>query len=105
MKKIYRLCLEGYGTSQIAKILQREKILTPRSYWVKNDRINGYLIPDNPYWWVANTVSEILTKKEYLGYTVNFKTYKKSYKSKKSYENPEKNQMLFENTHEPIIEP
>lgn len=104
VKEIYRLCLEGYGTSQIAKILQREKILTPCSYWTANGRINGYLMPDNPYRWIANTVSEILKKKEYLGHTVNFKTHKKSYKSKKKIDNPESEHMIFENTHEPIID-
>ena len=104
VKKIFNLCLEGYGTSQIAKRLQQEKILTPRAYWVTNGRINGYEIPDNPYRWVPDTVSVMLSKMEYLGHTVNFKTFKKSYKSKKSYENPQENHMIFENTHDPIID-
>ncbi len=104
VKKIYRLCLEGYGTSQTAKLLQRKKVLTPRSYWITNSRINGYSMPDNPYRWVADTVSEILKKKEYLGHTVNFKTHKKSYKSKKKIDNPESEHMIFENTHEAIID-
>lgn len=104
VKKIFNLCLEGYGTSQIAKLLQKEQILTPRAYWVTNGRIGGYEMPDNPYRWVADTISVMLAKPEYLGHTVNFKTYKKSYKSKKSYENPKENQMVFENTHEPIID-
>ncbi len=104
VKKIYNLCLEGYGTSQTAKLLQREKVLTPRSYWITNGRINGYSMPDNPYMWVAETVSEILKKKEYLGHTVNFKTHKKSYKSKKKIDNPESEHMIFENTHEAIID-
>ena len=104
VKRIFNLCLEGYGTSQIAKLLQKEKILTPRAYWVTNGRIGGYEMPDNPYKWVSDTVSVMLAKPEYLGHTVNFKTYKKSYKSKKSYENPKENQMIFENTHEQIID-
>lgn len=41
---------------------------------------------------------------EYLGHTVNFKTYKKSYKSKvKVWNNPE-DWEIFENTHEAIID-
>lgn len=104
VKKIFNLCLEGYGTSQIAKLLQKEQILTPRAYWVTNGRIGGYEMPDNPYKWVPDTVSAMLAKPEYLGHTVNFKTFKKSYKSKKSYENPKENQMIFENTHEQIID-
>jgi hypothetical protein len=35
---------------------------------------------------------------------VNFKTEKVSYKVKSSVENPEEKQMVFENTHEPIID-
>lgn len=38
----------------------------------------------------------------YLGHTVNFKTTKKSYKSKKKIKNPESEWVIFENTHEPI---
>ena len=33
VRKIFRLCMEGYGPSQIAKILQKEKVLTPAAYW------------------------------------------------------------------------
>ena len=40
--------------------------------------------------------------REYLGHTVNFKTTKKSYKSKKKIQNPESEWVIFENTHEPI---
>ena len=56
------------------------------------------------YRWVADTISTMLEKKEYLGHTVNFKTYKQSYKSKKKLYNPEEKQLIFENTHEAIID-
>ena len=39
-----------------------------------------------------------------LGHTVNFKTYKQSYKSKKTCYNPEEKWLVFENTHEAIID-
>lgn len=38
---------------------------------------------DNPYQWSARTVSGILSKLEYLGHMVSFKTRKPSYKSKR----------------------
>ena len=104
VKKIFNLCLNGYGTSQIAKILQKEKILTPRTNWVKNELIRGYDMPDNPYKWSPDTISEILKRKEYIGHTVNFKTHRKSYKIKKKIDNPESEQMVFENTHEATID-
>lgn len=103
VKRIYHLCLEGYGTSQIAKILEGDRVLTPRAHWVKNGLYN-YEMPENPYKWVPDTIATMLPKKEYLGHTVNFKTHRKSYKSKKKIENPESEQMLFKNTHEAIID-
>lgn len=102
VKKIFALCLEGYGTSQIARILKEEKILTPFSYW--NSKGQAFKCSENPYNWSADTIAGIIEKKEYLGHTVNFKTYKQSYKSKKKCTNPEEKQLIFENTHEAIID-
>jgi hypothetical protein len=39
-----------------------------------------------------------------VGDTVNFKTYSKSFKNKRRYENPEENHAIFENTYEAIID-
>ncbi len=102
VKKIFALCLEGYGTSQIARILKDEKILTPFSYW--NSKGQAFKSSENPYNWSADTIAGIIEKKEYLGHTVNFKTYKQSYKSKKKCTNPEEKHLIFENTHEAIID-
>ena len=102
VKKIFALCLEGYGTSQIARILKDKKILTPFSYW--NSKGQSFKSSENPYNWSADTIAGIIEKKEYLGHTVNFKTYKQSYKSKKKCANPEEKQLIFENTHEAIID-
>ncbi len=102
VKMIFGLCLEGYGTSQIARILKDKKILTPFSYW--NTKGQAFKCFENPYNWSADTVAGIIEKKEYLGHTINFKTYKQSYKSKKKMYNPEEKQLVFENTHEPIID-
>ena len=55
------------------------------------------------YAWDASTVADIMDRwREYLGHTVNFKTRKKSYKSKKVIHNPESEWLIFENTHDPI---
>ena len=48
-------------------------------------------------------IARILKKQEYLGYTVNFKT-RKHFKDKKSKYVSEDNWLVFENTHEPIID-
>lgn len=46
----------------------------------------------------------ILERREYTGCTVNFKTYKKSYKSKKQVKNDPSEWAIFEGMHEAIIE-
>ncbi len=104
VRKVFKLCMNGYGPTQIAKILREEKVLTPAAYWQSIGRTTNLPTPENPYRWVADTISTMLEKKEYLGHTVNFKTYKQSYKSKKKLHNPKENQLIFENTHEAIID-
>lgn len=104
VQKVFKLCMDGYGPSQIAKILRDEKVLTPAAYWQSIGRTTNLPTPENPYRWLADTISAMLEKKEYLGHTVNFKTYKQSYKSKKKLHNPEEKQLIFENTHEAIID-
>lgn len=54
--------------------------------------------------WCPKTIVHILENEEYLGHTVNFKNYKKSYKSKKSYRNARENWVIVENTQEAIID-
>ena len=95
--------MDGYGPSQIARLLKQRKILTPAAYY-ESKGINCNVKPqDDHYGWNASTVAHILDRwREYLGHTVNFKTTKKSYKSKKKIQNPESEWVIFENTHEPI---
>ena len=95
--------MDGYGPSQIARLLKQRKILTPAAYY-ESKGINCNVKPqDDPYGWNASTVAHILDRwREYLGHTVNFKTTKKSYKSKKKIQNAESEWVIFENTHEPI---
>ena len=50
------------------------------------------------------TVSYMLERVEYPGHTVNFKTTKQSYKSKKTLWNDPADWAIFENTQPPIIE-
>ncbi|WP_407720536.1 recombinase family protein [Ruminococcus sp. JE7B6] len=51
----------------------------------------------------GNTITKILTQQEYCGDIINFKTYSKSYKNKKRYDNPKENWVIFKDVHEPII--
>lgn len=95
--------MDGFGPSQIARKLTEREILTPAAYFASK----GIKIPTKKegslYAWDNTTVAHIMDRwREYLGHTVNFKTRKKSYKSKKTIHNPEEEWLIFENTHEPI---
>lgn len=105
VRLIYDLCAQGNGPGQIARILRERHINTPRTMdFLRTGRSDWY-DSDSPCGWNSTTVSGILSKKEYLGHTVNFKTTKKSYRSKRTYKNPEDKHVIFENTHEAIIDP
>ncbi len=100
VRKIFRLCIEGYGPSQIANRLNSERIPTPSAHFAENGA-NGN--NKTSRLWEQSVIRDILSREEYLGHTVNFKTSSKSYKCKKRYDNPKDKRMIFENTHEPII--
>ena len=101
IKRIFQLCIEGYGPVQIAKILTADSILKPTAY--QQFKSTGSTTVAKPYRWAKSTIEEILERIEYLGHTVNFKTHRKSYKQKKKLDNPREDWLIFENTHEPII--
>lgn len=104
VKKIFTLCMNGRGPSQIADQLEKDKILTPTAYKNKQGVKTPHTEPENPYRWHESTIVSILERKEYIGATVNFKTYTNSIWDKKQRENPEENRVIFYNTHPAIIE-
>lgn len=104
VKKIFTLCMNGRGPSQIADQLEKDKILTPAAYKNKQGVKTPHTEPENPYRWHESTIVNILERKEYIGATVNFKTYTNSIWDKKQRENPEENRVIFYNTHPAIIE-
>ncbi|AST58370.1 recombinase [Thermoanaerobacterium thermosaccharolyticum] len=105
VREAFHLCMQGYGPSQIAKEFTNRKIMNPTAHAKKN----GINTPDNrghddDYVWRGSTIVHMLSRQEYLGHTVNFKTYRKSYKQKKQMKNDPSEWMIFKNTHEAIIE-
>lgn len=101
VRYIFELCCDGYGPTQIAKRLQREKVLTPTAYYAQK---KGELLPPEPFKWAQKTVAAILERVEYIGHTENFKTTSKNYRSKKRVWNDKENRKVFENTHPAIID-
>ena len=105
VKQIYDLCLAGNGPSKIARVLTEQGVPTPGTLEYRRTGSTRRYHPGYECKWATNTIVHILERKEYLGHLVNFKTEKVSYKVKSSVENPEEKQVIFENAHEPIIDP
>lgn len=104
VKQIFSLCLAGNGPTKIARMLTEQNIPTPGTMEYRRTGSDRRYYPDYECKWSANTVAHILERREYLGHTVNFKTAKVSYKVKASVPNPEDKVMVFEHTHEAIID-
>ena len=106
VRRIFRLAVEGHGPYDISKMLTAEKVECPAYYLARNGWGPRKNTTDmsRPYDWYGNTVSTMLTKPEYMGHTVNFRTSKKSYRDKRVKNDPE-DWLIFENTHEAIVDP
>ncbi len=107
VKEMFRMCVQGMGPSLIAQELMRRKVLNPILHAkVRNGKISRHdaeAMP-NAYEWSPTYVSDILKRPDYLGHTVNFKTYKKSYRSRGVCWHDPSEWLIFENTQEPIID-
>ena len=104
VKRIFQLSLDGYGVEKIARILSDDEILIPKYYWKSKgiNRSGKNSDGTDPCRWFASTVSSILSMQEYCGDIINHKTYSKTFKLKKRFDNP--NKSIHKDVHEPIIE-
>ena len=106
VRRIYQLSVEGHGLSDIANILYRDKVESPAAYlarqgrgpWKSKENI------DRPYAWSDFIVGRILSKPEYMGHTVNFRSHKESYKDKQPIYHAPEDWLIFEDTHEAIVD-
>ena len=102
VRRVFQMCIDGYGPAQIAKALRNDNILIPTAY--EQSKGKGGARPfRNPTYWGEQTINKMLDRIEYAGHTENFKTKKKSYKNKKKIDNPKSEWQIFENTHPAII--
>ena len=90
---IFALCLSGKGPDQIARQLEREKVLKA-----------NHPMPKNPYAWKDSSVCGILSNRSYTGCTVKLKTTTVSYKVHKMVYKPEEEWVITPNTQEAIID-
>ena len=103
VRQIFAWCVDGLGPSQIAKRLKAAKVSTPTEHWLSIGR-NCSKPPAVPYNWCSATVADILSKQEYCGDTVNFRSTRKSFKNKKKIERPPEDWKIFKDTHPTIID-
>ena len=106
VRKIFRLTVGGMGPYQIAKRLMEEKVEKPSYYQATRQRGNYQTMCDfkTPYNWTGGSVVRILERPEYMGDTVNFRSHKESYKDKKAVKNNSDEILVFQDTHEPIVD-
>lgn len=103
VRRIFALCVDGFGPTQIAKKLKAEKVMTPTEYWNSIGRNCGKP-PERPFNWCSTTIADILAKQEYCGDTVNFRSTTKSFKNKTKIERPQEEWKIFPNAHPAIID-
>lgn len=103
VKEIFDLYIGGLKINDIAKQLTDEGKETPQLYAMKRGLKYRGRSP-YPEIWNNSTIRYILVQMAYTGCTVNFQTYRKSFKSKKMAFHPKDEWKIFEDTQPAIID-
>ena len=104
VREIFKLCVQGFGPTQIARILTERGVDTPAVYLHKNGLPTALKLNERSNIWSPTSISHILADVSYLGHTVNFKFNKKSYKSRRRIPTKKEDWIIFENTQEAIVD-
>ncbi len=106
VKQIFAMYVRGDRMCDIQNWLRDNEILTVGELRYRRTGRTQHPRPQQNAWynWPDKTLYDILTRQEYLGHTITAKTYKVSYKSKKTRKNAEDKRYFFPNTHEPLID-
>ena len=68
VQKVFSLCVDGLGPTQIRNWLREHKVLCPTAYWTSKGRKTTQKPPKDPYAWNTESVSAMLERLEYLGH-------------------------------------
>ena len=97
--------MEGYGPTQIARMLAEKQVLIPvAAYYRRTGIVKHKSAIEAPTLLVTETVNRILQNREYTGDTVLGRTRRRSYKDKRKMDAPKEEWNIYGNTHEPIID-
>lgn len=87
VRRIYQLFLDGHSMRNISDILTEEQVPTARGGTI----------------WYVNPIKRILTRREYCGDMVNFKTRRPSFKAKRQIILDKSEHLIFPDAQPPII--
>ena len=106
VKQIFAMYIRGDRICDIQRWLRDNEILTVGELNYRRTGSTRHPRPQQGAWynWPDKTIYDLLARQEYLGHTITGKTYKVSYKSKKTKKNPPEKQYFFPDTHEPLID-
>ena len=105
VRRMFQLAANGYGPGKIATIFTREKIEAPGYYMSSRVYNTIHKVDESKkYDWHDSSIASMLSKPEYLGHTVNFRSCKRHYKDKKRIWKEPQDWLVFENTHEAIVD-
>lgn len=104
VRKIFELCVSGYNSLAIAKILTEKGYDTPKAFYLRQGRNMYRNDTTGDFFWHRSTVHKILRNPNYIGQLVNFKTTRKSYKNKRFVYRDPSEWKIIENHHEAIID-
>lgn len=99
VKKIFKLFLEGKGTTSIARILTNENVATPAMHLNMNADKNSIFYTV----WKGNSVRRILRNETYLGYMIQNKETTVSHKNPTRVYLNKEDYIVIPNHHVPII--
>ena len=102
VKRIYKMYIDGVGVRAIGRALTKELIPKPSIY--KKMTSSHSFNSETKDIWDKKTISTILRNPNYTGNLYQNRRKKINYKSKKVVDVPEKDWIVSDNTHEPIID-
>ncbi len=103
IRRIFEEFTGGKSKTEIAQGLTADKVKIPTAHKRSLGIATNWKLAQDDVLWSAEQVSQILSRLEYCGYLVNFKTRKPSYKVKKCVAVPRSEWKVFPNHHEAII--
>jgi len=104
VRLMFQLRLQNNSVNDMAKILKARRVLIPSAYLAQSGiRAPKRISEHGDYFWSSGMVRQVLVNRSYVGDVVNFRTYSKSFKLKKRFDNPEENWEIHENVHDAIV--